>query len=114
MAPKNKKSDKNKKEDSKQGLFSNAVPARVEEVIGRTGTRGGRRMRRVERLLRERIADLQKELDNVERDRKQFRDEFSQDFRWLIETHGEGKHPEMNSYIQKKAKALASFDWWYW
>jgi small subunit ribosomal protein S28e len=38
MAPKNKKADK--KDDSKQGLFSNAVPARVEEVIGRTGTRG--------------------------------------------------------------------------
>ena len=39
MAPRNKKADK-KKDDSKQGLFSSAVPARVEEVIGRTGTRG--------------------------------------------------------------------------
>jgi len=30
-----------KKEDKKSGVqFSNAVPARVEEVIGRTGTRG--------------------------------------------------------------------------
>ena len=38
MAPKNKKDTR---EDSKQSsLFSNAVPARVEEVIGRTGTRG--------------------------------------------------------------------------
>jgi small subunit ribosomal protein S28e len=38
MAPKNKKSGK--EESTKQSLFSNAVQARVEEVIGRTGTRG--------------------------------------------------------------------------
>ena len=39
MAPKNKKDDKKKDKGSKS-LFSNAVPARVEEVVGRTGTRG--------------------------------------------------------------------------
>lgn len=37
MPPKNKKS---KREEVKKSLFSDAVPARVEEVIGRTGTRG--------------------------------------------------------------------------
>ncbi len=31
---------KSKKEDVKQSLFTEAVPARVEEVVGRTGTRG--------------------------------------------------------------------------
>tara|TARA_Y100000310_G_scaffold345695_1_gene468418 strand:- start:4544 stop:4813 length:270 start_codon:yes stop_codon:yes gene_type:complete len=39
MAPKKSKKD-SKKDDAKQSLFSNAVPARVEEVVGRTGTRG--------------------------------------------------------------------------
>ncbi len=40
MAPK-KQSKQDKKKDAKQGsLFSNAVPASVEEIVGRTGTRG--------------------------------------------------------------------------
>ncbi|RME55409.1 30S ribosomal protein S28e [Candidatus Woesearchaeota archaeon] len=34
------KKDKTKKEDSSKSLFSTAFPARVEEVVGRTGTRG--------------------------------------------------------------------------
>jgi len=38
MAP--KKSRKDDKKDVSKGLFSDAFPARVEEVIGRTGTRG--------------------------------------------------------------------------
>ena len=43
MAKQNKKADKKSKKDDKgsRSLFSSAVPARVEEVIGRTGTRGG-------------------------------------------------------------------------
>jgi small subunit ribosomal protein S28e len=42
MAKQNKKADKKSKKDDKgsRSLFSSAVPARVEEVIGRTGTRG--------------------------------------------------------------------------
>ena len=40
MAPKNKKDDKKKDKGQSKSLFSNAVPARVEEVVGRTGTRG--------------------------------------------------------------------------
>jgi small subunit ribosomal protein S28e len=42
MAPKNNKKDSKKKgsDSASKQLFSNAVPARVEEVIGRTGTRG--------------------------------------------------------------------------
>jgi len=43
MAPNNKDTRKGKKgseDKGKQSLFSSAVPARVEEVIGRTGTRG--------------------------------------------------------------------------
>ena len=43
MAKQNKKADKNssKKDDKAvKSLFSLAVPARVEEVMGRTGTRG--------------------------------------------------------------------------
>jgi len=42
MAPKNKKDTKKGavKDSKERGLFTDAVPARVEEVIGRTGTRG--------------------------------------------------------------------------
>ena len=43
MAKQNKKADKksSKKDDkASKSLFSLAVPARVEEVMGRTGTRG--------------------------------------------------------------------------
>jgi len=38
MAP--KKQIKGKRDDKQGSLFSRAVPARVEEVVGRTGTRG--------------------------------------------------------------------------
>jgi small subunit ribosomal protein S28e len=41
MAPKNKQNTKKGQDSSKErGLFTDAVPARVEEVSGRTGTRG--------------------------------------------------------------------------
>ncbi len=39
MAPNRGKAG-SKKEDKQSSLFSNAVPARVEEIIGRTGSRG--------------------------------------------------------------------------
>ncbi len=39
MAPKKKPSKKAGKDEQKS-LFSHAVPARVEEIVGRTGTRG--------------------------------------------------------------------------
>ena len=35
-----KNSKKDDKEDKTRSLFTHAVPARVEEVVGRTGTRG--------------------------------------------------------------------------
>jgi small subunit ribosomal protein S28e len=41
MADKNKKTQRKRKNDSKGGVhFSHAFPAKVQEVIGRTGTRG--------------------------------------------------------------------------
>lgn len=41
MAEKTQRPSKKKGQDEKAGIrFSSAVPARVEEVIGRTGTRG--------------------------------------------------------------------------
>ncbi len=40
MAPKKQIKGKGKKDDKQGSLFSRAVPARVEEVVGRTGTRG--------------------------------------------------------------------------
>ena len=41
MAEEKGKRDKQKAEPVKQGVqFSDAVPARVEEIVGRTGTRG--------------------------------------------------------------------------
>jgi small subunit ribosomal protein S28e len=40
MAPKNNNKKDKKQDKGKQSLFSDAVPARVEEIIGRTGTRG--------------------------------------------------------------------------
>ena len=37
---KGKKSDKKGTKSTEQSLFTNAVPATVQEVVGRTGTRG--------------------------------------------------------------------------
>ncbi len=71
-------------------------------------------MRAIEKRLKDRIKALEIELETVKADRQRFREEFSHDFRWLIKLLGANEHPRMSDYIEKKAKVLRCFDWWYW
>lgn len=71
-------------------------------------------MRAVEKRLRERIKELEKQLETVEADRAKFREHFSRRFRWWIELAGKGQHPSVAWLIEADAKELYSLGYWWW
>ena len=71
-------------------------------------------MRAVERRLRERVAQLEKDLSEVEADRDLFRDHFTRRFRWWIKLIGDKQTPNMQWLIEDDAKELRGFKWWSW
>lgn len=71
-------------------------------------------MRRVERVLRERLKELECERDEMESDRVILRNHFSRRFRWWIELQGKGERPSLAWLIEDDAKTLANLKWWSW
>lgn len=71
-------------------------------------------MKIIEENLRLKIKRLQTELEEVQADRDQFRNNFSNDLKWLIKIHGERSHPNMSEYIESKAKFLVTVKPWHW
>lgn len=71
-------------------------------------------MRTVERRLRERIAQLETELKEVQQDREIFREHFATRFRWWIKLVGEQTKPNLAWLIEDDAKYLRRMQWWGW
>ncbi len=71
-------------------------------------------MRAVEKRLRERIKELEKENQEVSEDRDLFRDHFARRFRWWIELVGKQKTPNMAWLIEADAKEMRAMKWWSW
>jgi hypothetical protein len=71
-------------------------------------------MRAVEKRLRERLKDVEAELEVVIADRNKFREEFARLFRSAIDCHGRNRHFAMDSYIETGAKFLATVQRWWW
>ncbi|MGL5936229.1 MAG: hypothetical protein ACRCZI_11485 [Cetobacterium sp.] len=71
-------------------------------------------MRAIEKKLRERVQELEKELDEVKQDREEFRDHFAKRFKWWLELIGKQQAPPMTWLIESDAKWLRRFQWWQW
>ena len=71
-------------------------------------------MRAVEKRLREKIRELEKQMAEVEKDRAQFRESFAANLRDAIRVHGEGKTFNMSSLIETYAKQLQKVAWFCW
>lgn len=71
-------------------------------------------MRAIEKRLRERIKALEKELEEVKRDRQKFRDHFGERFKWFIKLLGEQKSPNLSWLIESDAKFMAYAERWWW
>lgn len=71
-------------------------------------------MRAIEKRLRERVKELEKELEEIKQDRILFRDHFINRFKWWIKLIGEQTGPSLPWLIEDDAKWLRKFKWWYW
>lgn len=66
------------------------------------------------RELRERLKELEQELNEIKADREKYRTHFITRFRWWIELLGEKKSPSLTSLIESDAKILNGTKpfWW--
>ena len=71
-------------------------------------------MTRTERRLKERVKELEAELDEIRRDRQKFRDHFVSRFRWWIELLGKDTSPKVSWLVEDDAKWLRNLKWWSW
>lgn len=71
-------------------------------------------MRVVEKRLRERIKSLEKELDEVKRDREGFRNSLVNNLKEAIRIHGLGQYWIMPHLIETFAKNISQRNKWYW
>lgn len=71
-------------------------------------------MRAVEKRLRERVKNLEKQLSELEADRDVFRKHFSRRYRWWIELLGKKETPSIAWLIEADAKEMVSMKWWAW
>ena len=71
-------------------------------------------MRRVERILRDRIKTLEKQNAALEADRQKFRQHFIRRFKWWLQLLGDSKTPNMAWLVEDDAKELQNFESWWW
>ena len=71
-------------------------------------------MRKVERVLRERIKALETKVQELEQDRELFRSHFVDRFKWWIKLLGEKSTPNMAWLVEADAIWLRKFKAWYW
>lgn len=71
-------------------------------------------MRAVEKRLRERVKELEKELAEVKEDREVFRKGLAHDIREAIRIHGNGHYWRMDALIQNFCQRLQKVEWFYW
>jgi len=64
--------------------------------------------------LRYRIIDLERKILDLECDLGQFRLWFSTTFKWFVEIHGKGTHPNMGWMIEDMAKLMTRVKRWSW
>lgn len=71
-------------------------------------------MRAIEKRLRQRIRELEAELEKVKADRQGFRDAIISNLKKAILIHGQGQYWRMDSLIEILAKQIQARDGWYW
>lgn len=71
-------------------------------------------MRAIEKRLRERIKQLEAELQETRDDRQLFRDHFARRFRWWIELIGSQSTPSLPWLIEQDAKEMRHMKYWCW
>ena len=71
-------------------------------------------MRKVERVLRERVKALEEQVNDLRRDRDLFREHFHNRFKWWIKLLGDSRTPSLPWLVEDDAKWLRKFQAWYW
>jgi hypothetical protein len=71
-------------------------------------------MRAVEKRLRERVKELEAELNKVKEDREKFRAYWVRVMKWMIQLQGKGETPSVSWFIEDLSKLLNRVSQWYW
>jgi hypothetical protein len=71
-------------------------------------------MRKSEQRLRERVKELEAELDEVKADRAEFRNYLVGKMKWLIQIHGKGEGVPRAWLIEDLAQFFQRVQRWYW
>ena len=72
-------------------------------------------MRAVEKRLREKIVELERQISEKDKDLAEYHRHFQKRFRWWIELLGKGGTPSLPWLIEDDAKLFHRVkSWWWW